>query len=95
MGVVGWTAPTKKGQAEQVRNFGQVDIEEALADPIVRGVLERWFDARQYFPDGAPPYSGGVLDSWPAIDVDSFAICYGEEQAIDAFLKFREETRDA
>jgi hypothetical protein len=69
----------------------ELDIDEAFTDPGVAGVLERWFDARQYFPDGAPPYSGGVLDSWPAVDVDGFALCYGEEQVIDGFLRYRKE----
>lgn len=37
-----------------------------------------------------PPYSGGVLDGWPAVDVDGFAICRDEEFRIDEFVRWKE-----
>jgi hypothetical protein len=74
--------------------YAEVDIEQALAEPVVAGVLERWWDVRQYFPEGGAPYSGGVLDAWPGVDVDGFALCYGEERAIDEYLRWKEGPRD-
>lgn len=70
---------------------GRVDIDEAIRHPIVAGVLDRWLDARTH-PDSAP-YSGGVLDNWPAIDVDGFALAREEEQRIDAFRRWKERKK--
>lgn len=70
--------------------MAELDIDDAFADPVVAGVLDRWWEARRFFPETAP-YSGGVLDAWPAVDVDGFAVCATEELAIDGFLRWRKE----
>ncbi len=44
-----------------------------------------WF-LTQDFP-GSAPFSGGLLDAWPAYMVDGLRICRAEMQRIDAFLK--------
>ena len=76
--------PKRKGEAAQPRwTRARVDIEEALADPAVDLVLERW-DASKHHE--APPFSGGVLDAWPALMVDGLAICRQEETAIGDWL---------
>jgi hypothetical protein len=64
-----------------------VDIDEALDDPTVVAVLARWWEARLH---EAPPFSGGVLDAWPALMVDGLAVCRAEERAIDAFTDWKE-----
>lgn len=64
-----------------------MDIDEALADRQVAAVLERWWSARMH---EAPAYSGGVLDTWPAVMVDGLAVCRAEEQAIDDFARWEE-----
>lgn len=35
----------------------------------------------------AAPFSGGMLDAWPAWLVDAFAICETEVKVIEAFLR--------
>jgi hypothetical protein len=69
-----------------------VDIDEALADPMVETVLELWGEARRY-PD-SPPFGGGVLTDWPALAVDCFATCRAEEWAIDDFERWKKERAD-
>lgn len=68
-----------------------VDLDEVYAHSVVMGILNRWRDVRPYFPDGAAPYGGGVLDSWPAVDVNGFAILFTEEQVIEEVLRFFKE----
>lgn len=93
--MLGWNAPRAKGEVEQPRHrlTARIDLENVYADSIVRGILQRWQVVRQYFPDAAPAYSGGLLDAWPAIDVDSFIICHAEESAIAEFIRYREAAK--
>lgn len=43
---------------------------------------------------GAPPFAGGVLDSWPAYLVDAFSIADLELGAIESFRR-QEAPRNA
>ena len=60
-----------------------MDINEALE--AGRDILDRWV-AWMEWPD-SPPFSGGMLDSWPARLADGLALCRREWAAIQAFLK--------
>jgi hypothetical protein len=68
----------------------QVDINEALE--VAMPLLEVWWHVRKH-PD-APAFSGGVWDAWPARDADVCAIARLEEQHIDAYLSWKEASRD-
>jgi hypothetical protein len=88
-GVIGWEPPKKEGAAEQPRiTEARVDISRALDDSVVDGVLSRWLEARMHVESS--PYMGGVLDGWPGVDVDGFAICREEEFHIDSFVRWKE-----
>lgn len=69
--------------------MARIDIDEALADEQTNLVLSLWADARHHAD--APPFSGGVLDAWPALAVDGFAVCRQEDQAIDDYLRHLEQ----
>ncbi len=45
-------------------------------------ILTRWW-AMLSWP-GVPPYSGGVLDSWPSRVAEGLALCRVEWQAVQA-----------
>jgi multidrug efflux pump subunit AcrB len=57
-------------------------LDAALAD--VADDLSLWFHAEDA---GAQPFSGGVLDSWPARYVAIFEACRQEDRAVTAFLQ--------
>lgn len=63
-----------------------VDMPRAVA--FSRPALDIWGEARKH-PD-SPPFSGGVLDAWPAWAVDAMAICRNEEEAIRQYLQSKE-----
>lgn len=95
-GILGWRPPRDKETGRQPRYlaseeepFPPVRIGEWSDDPVIAGVIERWNDVRAYFPEGGLPYAGGVYDSWPAVDADGFSICFGEEQAINDFVRYQ------
>lgn len=89
-GYLGWEPSEQKGLPEQPRWVkAQVDIDEALADTQVCAVLDAWESARMF--EGVPAYSGGLLDTWPALMVDGLAICRQEETAIGDFVRWKEE----
>lgn len=46
--------------------------------------MELWAETQKH-PD-AQPYSGGMLDAWPALAVDALAIARDEVRIIRAFL---------
>lgn len=69
-----------------------IDIDEALADPIVDFVMDLWGQARGFLE--APAFSGGVLDSWPALAVECFPMLRNEDSAIDAYLRHQKEKSD-
>lgn len=48
-----------------------------------------WLQAQQH-PE-SPPFTGGVLDAWPAAAVDAFAILNAENRMIAAFLESRKK----
>lgn len=51
-------------------------------------MLEAW-DASKHHQ--APPFSGGVLDAWPALMVDALAVCRAEESAIGDWQSYEAE----
>lgn len=61
-------------------------MHEALADTEELRMM--WHHSRQH--PTAPAFSGGVLDSWPAVAVDGFAILDHELLMINAY---REQLR--
>jgi hypothetical protein len=65
-----------------------VDIQEALH--VTRDAMEAWSTAQQH---EAPPFSGGVLDAWPAWAVDAFAVLTAEREAVRAYLRAEAELR--
>lgn len=46
--------------------------------------MELWVQTRKH-PD-VPPFSGGVLDAWPAWAADTIAIARNEQVLLSAFL---------
>jgi hypothetical protein len=66
-----------------------VDIKEALA--ATEGLRERFWKWMQW-PE-APPFSGGVLDAWPARDADALAFMKREWRVVQAYLKSFEVSR--
>lgn len=85
-GWFGWTAPARKGEAPQPRHVAAVDIDEALA--AVGDILDAW-RACVAWPD-APPFSGGVLDSWPARMAEGLAVCRAEFEAVMMYRRHLE-----
>lgn len=86
MGFFGYDGAMKKGASEQPRHMAVVDVDEALA--VSGHSLELWLQARKH-PD-APPFTGGVLDAWPAWAVDALAICRDETSAIRWYQQSKE-----
>lgn len=80
MGWFGWTAAFEA--PPQLRWEARVDLGVAL--PAVRDVLQRWWTVLQW--PSAPPFSGGVLDAWPARIADGLVICRQEWAAVQAVL---------
>ena len=68
--------------AAQFRHKATVDIDEAVGESIP--ALELWKLA-QSIP-GTQPFSGGILDAWPAWAVDVLAVCHNEVAAIKSYL---------
>mgnify|MGYP001588600224 CR=1 FL=1 len=81
-GYFGWTV-ARTGESSQPLHRGVVEIGEALDN--TRELTTMFFTARE-FPE-SPPFTGGVLDSWPSVAVDAFRICRQELAAVEAFLK--------
>ena len=75
-------SPRSGKQAPQPLRTKRVDLDAALAD--VADDLSLWFHAEDA---GAQPFSGGVLDSWPARYVAIFEACRQEDRAVTAFLQ--------
>ena len=61
----------------------RVDLDDARE--AVQDVLARWWTVLQW-PD-AQPYSGGVLDAWPARISDGLVICRQEWAAVMEMVK--------
>jgi hypothetical protein len=59
-----------------------VDVERACAEAY--DVLRLW--VATYGLD-APPYSGGILDAWPAEAVDAWPIFTAESAAVRAYAE--------
>lgn len=88
MGVFGFTPATQKDKGGpvvpgQFLHRAKVDIDQALEES---DELYGLFRRSQAQPT-APAFSGGVLDSWPAVAVDAFAVFKAEESAFRAWLK--------
>lgn len=82
-GWLGRVPPPRPGLPAQPLHTGvRVDIREAVL--CSRNALEVWH-AHQA-AGGAPLYSGGVLDAWPAWVVEMLKVAHGEVAAIKAFL---------
>lgn len=80
-GFFGWTL----GEAlPQPRWFRRIDINRACAH--VADVLDAFWAAAQW--EGAPPYSGGVLDAWPARMADGLAVARQEWATVQAFRRY-------
>jgi len=86
-GFFGYTARTGKVSPQPLRTT-KVDIDEALAS--VADDLGLWMHAED---SGAPPFSGGVLDAWPARYVSIFEICRQEDRLVTAFLQSERGSR--
>jgi hypothetical protein len=75
-------SPAEKGCAAQPLHMATVDIDEAVNANME--ALTTFSTCRRH---EAPPFSGGVWDSWPALVVDAFAICNEEVESIRAYLR--------
>lgn len=51
-------------------------------------LVDLWLSARQH-PD-SPPFSGGVLDSWPDRLAQAIAVMNIEDDAVRALLQYEE-----
>ncbi len=85
-GFFGWSPPCRKGEAPQPRFSAVVDIDEALA--AVGDIINAWRQCLAW-PD-APPFSGGILDAWPARMAEGLAECRGEFEAVMAYRRSME-----
>lgn len=88
MGFFGYTAADDDA-ASQPRHRAVIDLDDAFLRS--EDVLDAWVDARRW-PD-APPFSGGVLDAWPARLAQGLAVCRYEEAAVRACLRAEAKTR--
>jgi hypothetical protein len=68
---------------------GRVDLDEGAQR--IGDVLSRWWVMMQW-PD-AQPYSGGVLDAWPARIADGLVICRNEWAAVRAAVEDEAQPR--
>jgi len=78
-GFFGWEA----GESGQPLHWARVDVREALGES--REVLEMWRETQKH-PD-AQPFTGGMLDAWPAWAADGLAIARIEVQRIRSYLQ--------
>lgn len=67
----------------------KVDPARALEETA--DLRRQWYEARR-FPN-APAFSGGVLDNWPAIAVDGFAVLNDEMVLINDHIREEAERR--
>lgn len=92
-GFLGRSPPTKPGGVPQPWrvSWEWPDLDEALV--AARPALEVW--SAFQVADGAPLYSGGVLDAWPAWVVDLLKVARPEWEAVKAWLTWcaQEEVR--
>lgn len=87
MGFLGYN-PGQGGADPQGRHW--VAQLPALTHPLAEiltaaAPLMSLWDTEQRFP-GLPLYSGGLLDSWPAVAVDALAICREEWPYVQAHV---------
>lgn len=74
--------PRWKGTREEPRR-AVVDIDEA--HEAVRDILKVWRSTSSW-PD-APPFSGGVWDSWPQRMAQGLSFLRNEMKAVSAYLQ--------
>lgn len=86
-GLFGVTA----GSPPQPRWRGRVDLDEA--GRAVGDILERWWACLSW--PAVPPYSGGVLDAWPARMAEGLSLCRQEWAAVQAAVTMEAEERKA
>lgn len=79
-GFLGRRPPSRGGTPQPLHKGVSVDLSEALTRS--GPALQLW-RAHQL---GAPLYSGGVVDAWPAWAVDALQVAAEEMAAIRAFL---------
>lgn len=82
MGFLGRKPARKGGTAQPLHRGVAVDLEEALRASAPALAVWRASSATE----GAPLYSGGVLDCWPAWVVEVLQVAQAEMGAIKAFL---------
>lgn len=82
MGFFGWT----HGAPPQPRWMEVLDVEQARRD--VAGLMGLWRTAKA-LPQ-VSPFTGGLLDGWPAVVVDAFAVLTLEEAAVEATWQRKE-----
>lgn len=82
MGFLGRRPPDREGLPPQPLHEG-VHVNLELALRVSRPALEVW---RAHQATGAPLYSGGVFDAWPAWVVDVLKLAATEVESIRAFL---------
>lgn len=89
LGFFGFTVKAGSKAPPQPRHLAVVNIDEALAS--VGDILDAW---RRWvaWPE-SPPWSGGVLDSWPARMAEGLAICRAEFEAVLAYQRSQEVSR--
>lgn len=82
IGYFGWQEQTN-GAAPQPLYKAKVDIKRAVAESA--DLMDLWTQMQKY-PE-APPFSGGVLDAWPAEAVDAIAIAREETATLVEHLR--------
>jgi hypothetical protein len=85
MGFFGLTPQWRDGKpaAPQPRHLALVDIDEAHAK--VADIVAVWRSTSQWVD--APPFSGGVWDSWPKRIADGLAFMRSEAAVVKAYLR--------
>jgi len=70
-------------------HFHRVNVDEALAE--TEELMEMCGNAFKH--PTSPPFSGGVLDAWPAWAVDALAIARFERERVIAYVRSEEASR--
>lgn len=82
MGLLGRRPPRKGGTPQPLHKGVRVDLETALRASAPAVLVWQAHEAS----GGAPLYSGGVLDAWPAWVVDVLQVAQAEMAHIKSFL---------
>lgn len=86
-GFFGWTV---QRPSPQPRHLATVDVAEACER--ASDVLEAFWATLRW--PNAPPFSGGVLDAWPARMADGLAVARDEWAAVQAYAQHEAQARE-